>query len=132
MISTIYNYQCKFSLVTDMTEFYKEKLEEIPRIRSFINQIKLTFSLPTDRVKLEVAEGERIYKINLITPDTKKLVFGWFVYLPLKGRIDMYIPDQPEIPYIQWKNKKVSDNTAPMLLQKSGALNAFNKLVNAL
>ena len=115
-----------------MTEFYKEKLEEKPRIRSFINQIKLTFSLPTDRVKLEVAEGERIYKINLITPDTKKLVFGWFVYLPLKGRIDMYIPDQPEIPYIQWKNKKVSDNTAPMLLQKSGALNAFNKLVNAL
>ena len=130
MLSTSYNYSLQFSLVADLGEFFKEKLDEIPKIRSFINQVKLLFSLPTDRVIVEVAEGERVYKISLITPDVQKSTFGWFVYLPLKGRVDMYI--EPGMQYIQWKSKKVIYNNAPYLIQRSGALNSLNKLVNTL
>ena len=132
MLSTSYNYVSQFSLVTDLTEFFKEKLEEIPKLKSFINQIKLMFSLSTDRIKVEVAEGERIYRINIQTPDVKRSTFGWFVYMPLKKRVDMYMAEEPSIPFIQWKDKKISFNNAPYIIQKSGALNTFSKLVNVL
>ena len=132
MLSTIYNYQCKFSLVTDMTEFYKEKLEEIPRIRSFINQIKLTFSLPTDRVILEVAEGERIYRITLLTTDVKRQVFGFMIYVPSNRQLDIYDVSDQDIPLIQFRSKKAVFKNYSHLLDKAGLDTLFLKLSNVL
>ena len=132
MLSTSYLYTTQFSLVTDLTEFFKEKLEEINKIRSFIGQVKIVFSINTDRIRVEVAEGERIYKISMLTPDVRKTVFGWFVYMPLRKRVDMYIAENPGVPYMQWKDKKLSFSNFPYILDKSGALNVFDKLINVL
>ena len=38
-----------------------------------------------------MAGGKKEYKINLLQPNVKKNVFGWFVYIPQKNRLDLYL-----------------------------------------
>ena len=61
MLSVNYNYM-NFSVVSDLSDFYKSKLPEMTKIKALVDNIKLLFNLPADRVIVEVAEGERVYK----------------------------------------------------------------------
>lgn len=130
MLDTSYNIRLNFSIVEDLNSFYKENLPEMPRIRSFVGALKLLFVLPTDRVVVEVAEGERIYKIKLLQPNVKKTVFGWFVYIPQKNRLDLYSAENYLEPVFQWKNKKLAYASLPELFLKAGIEKLFSKVIN--
>lgn len=116
MLSLRYN-ALNFALVTDTADFYRTQLKEVTRIHAIIDSIKMLFHVPGNAIKLFVAEGERVYKIIFYSSSLDKVPLGWFVYLPLEERIDLYDSVQSsEIPYIQWKNKKpVFKNFAGLL-----------------
>lgn len=130
MLSVNYQY-LKFSRVLDLNDFYKSKLPEIIKIRSVIDNIKLLLAVSNNRLILEVAEGERIYKITVLTPDVKKIPYAYFAYIPKDNRFDVFNADS-NIPVIQWKNKKPVFKNYSMLLDKMGLDKLFTKIVNPL
>lgn len=129
MLSVNYN-QVQFSNVIDYNDFYKTKLPEIIKIRSLVDNTKLLFNLPGDRVILQVGQGERIYKLLLLSPDIKKNIIGWIIYLPLESRLDIFLPDNPDIPLLQWKNKQAVHKNYATLLDRAGLDKLFSRLVN--
>jgi len=128
MLNTNYNL-LQFSAVGNLPSFFREKLSEITKIKSIYENTKMLFNLPPDRLKLFVAEGERVYKIIFFTPDIHKYPIGWFVYLPLQSRLDLYEANSPDIPFIQWKNKKPVFKNYSELLSFAGADKLFNRVV---
>lgn len=131
MLSTRYNY-LNFALVQDKTDIYKQALPEMPKVKSLVDNAKLLFSLPPDRVVLLVAEGERVYRINLLMPDVNRALFGWMVYVPENRQLDIYSIDNPTIPLIQYKGKKVAFKNYETILDKAGLDKLFEKLYNIL
>ncbi len=127
-----YNYTSRFSLVEDLAAFWQERLPEIPRIKTLMMNVQLLFNLPSNRVMLEVAEGQRIYKVTFMTPDVEKIPFGWVVYLPQIKQIDLYSVRDAGMPMVQWKNKKIVTKNFDYLFERAGIETIFNKLVNSL
>lgn len=116
-----------FAEVPDMNSFYRERLPEIPKIRSFINTLRLMFSLPPSRIQLLVGQGSRVYKI--IMKDTKKNSFGWFILIPTENRVDLFDYSNPEIPIIQWKNKKAVTKNYDQVLINAGIEKVFDRII---
>ena len=130
MLNTNYNL-LNFALVTNLNDFFKTKLPEIIQIKSIIDNTKILFNLTSNNIQLLCAEGERVYKFIILSPGVNKIPIGWFVYIPGQKRIDLYTPDSPLIPLIQWKNKKpVFKNYMP-ILDRAGLDKLFEKIINA-
>lgn len=129
MLSINYN-NLVFSVVKNKGDFFKNtSLPEVGKIRSMVESIKLLFNLPPDRIGIFVAEGQRVYKITMQTPDIHRAVLGHFTYLPLEGRIDLYTSDNLMIPFIQWKNKKPVFKSYSAFLDRVGLDKMFDKVV---
>jgi len=126
----IYYLSMRFANVTDLADFYRTDLPEMSKLKGIIENIKLLFSLPQDRVVVQVAEGYRVYKITMLTPDVNKLPFAFFVYLPEEKRLDLYNSDNFRLPFIQWKNKKPIFKNYSLLLDKAGIDKMFTKILN--
>lgn len=110
-----------FAQVTDVADFYRGQEREISRIHAIVDSIKMLFHVPGNAIKIFVAEGERVYKIVFYSNSLDKVPLGWFVYLPLEERLDLYDTTlSSEMPYIQWKNKK------PVFKNFAGLLNAVH------
>ena len=110
MLSISYN-EFPFALVENQVDFYMASgtLPEVGKVRSIVDAARLLFKLPPNKIKLYVAEGSRIYKIELYPPQGSfKIPFGWIVYMPKEKRLDMYDAKTPDEPIIQWKNKKLA------------------------
>lgn len=131
MLSTSYNAY-SFAVVQDQADLFKSNLPEIPKLRALIDNSKLLFSLPTNRILLEVAEGKNIYRITMLTPNVNKLPFGYMVYIPGNRQLDIYTPDDPTIPIIQFKGKKVMFSNVSLMLERAGFSRLFEKLSNVL
>lgn len=116
MLSTRYNYS-NFALILDVADFYRGSLKEISKVRSIVDSVKMLFHIPGNAIKLYVAEGERIYKVEFYSSSLDKFPLGWIVYLPLEDRLDLYDSTiSTAMPYVQWKNKKpVFKNFAGLL-----------------
>jgi len=117
----------EFAEVADMNSFYRERLPEIPKIKSFINTLRLMFSLPLDRIQLFVGQGSRVYRI--VMKDNKKNIFGWFVLMPIENRIDLFDYSNPETPLIQWKNKKAVTKNYDQVLINAGIEKVFDRVI---
>lgn len=129
MLSTSYNYM-NFAKVSDLGDLFKSNLPEMTKVKGLLDNSKMLFDLPTSRVDLMVSEGDRVYKIMLLTPDVNKYPFGWIIYLPLQKRLDIYSADSPSMPIIQWKGKKVAFKNYSTILDRAGLDKIFDKLVN--
>lgn len=122
----------EFAKVTNLSNFYKNNLPEMPKVRGLMDNIKIQFSLPQTCIDVYVAEGERVYKFVLLDPSVQKLPIGFFVYLPLERRLDAFVSENPYSPYIQWKNKKIVYKGYPIFLERAGVGDVFGKLTNIL
>ena len=131
MLSTRYNY-LNFATVQDLADLYKQGLPEMPKVKSLVDNAKSLFTLPSSRVVLLVAEGERVYKINLLMPDVNKALFGWLVYVPENRQLDIYTIDNSTVPLIQFKGKKVAFKNYETVLDRAGLDKLFEKLYNIL
>ena len=129
MLSTSYNY-LNFARVKDMNDLFKSNLPEIPKVKSLIDNSCLLFSLPSNKVLLNVAEGERVYRIDLLSLGVNKAIFGILFYVPLNRQLDIYTADDPTIPIIQFKNKKAVWKNFSTLLDRAGLERIFDKLSN--
>jgi hypothetical protein len=67
-----------------------------------------------------------------LNTDVHKTPFGYFVFLPLERRHDAYDYNNPTIPMIQWKGKKIAYNGLSLFLDKAGVSGVFTKLVNVI
>lgn len=121
-----------FAEVSFLASLYKENQPEIPKLKSIIENIKLLFKLPSTCVKVEVAEGERVYKIGLTAPGVHKISIGYFVYLPLERRLDAYSADNLGTPILQWKQKRLAYSGCGGFLDRIGVDSLFSNLVNVL
>lgn len=100
----------EFALVKNLTEFYmtSSELPEVTKVRQVVDASRLLFKLPMPRVKLYVSQGDHIYKVELYSPTgTVKLPFAWVIYIPKERRLDILSIDNPDMPILQWKNKKL-------------------------
>lgn len=126
------NYKLlNFSTVENLNEFYKETLPEILKIKGMIEACKILYSISQSRIILSVAEGERVYRIQLLTSGANKSIFGTLVYLPLDKRLDLY-GYSTEVPIIQWKNKKVVFSNMETLLELAKVDKVFSNIINVL
>lgn len=121
-----------FSRVKDLNDLFKENLPEMKVVKGLFTAMKLCFNLPNDRVLVDVAEGDRIYKYTILTLDIYKYPLGWFVYLPLEKRLDFYSQDSPNLPLIQWKNKKPIWKGYADILDRAGMDKIFQPIINVL
>ena len=128
----IYYQSFSFAQVTNLANLYKENQPEIPKLKLIVENIKLLFKLPGTCVQVDVAEGERIYRISLTLPGVHKISLGYFVYLPSERRLDAYSPDNPGLPLLQWKQKKVMYSGCGGFLDRIGVASLFGNIVNAL
>ena len=128
----IYYQSYNFASVTNLANFYKGSQPEIPKLKLIVENIKLLFKLPGTCVQVEVAEGERVYKITMIAPGVHKIPIGYFVYIPGERRLDAYSMENPGAPLIQWKQKRVVYSGCPALLDRIGISSLFSNLVNIL
>lgn len=131
MLSTRYNY-LSFATVQDQADLYKQGLPEMPKVKALVDNAKSLFTLPSNRVVLLVAEGERVYKINLLMPDVNRALFGWIVYVPENRQLDIYSVDNSAVPLIQFRGKKVAFKNYSTVLDRSGLDKLFEKLYNIL
>lgn len=117
-----------FALVIKQLEFFRETgLVEIVKIKSMVAQIRTIFKLPAKSVRIYVAQGHRVYKLEVL--GDKEIPFAVFVYLPEQQRVDLYDLMTPDTPILQWKNKKaVTKNISP-LLAMSGIEKVFGPII---
>lgn len=130
MLNINYN-QLNFALVTNLNDFFKTKLPEMTQVRSIYDNSKILFNVAGNNIQVMCAEGERIYKFIILSPGVQKMPIGWFIYIPGQKRIDLYTPDSPMIPMIQWKNKKPVFKNYSAFLDRVGFDRLFDKLINA-
>jgi len=127
------NYQFfSFAQVGNLANFYKGGQPEMPKLKQIIENIKLLFKLPSTCISVEVAEGERVYRINVIMPGVKKIPLGYFVYLPNERRLDAYSSDNLMMPLLQWRQKNLIYCGCSSLLERAGISSLFGNLINAL
>lgn len=130
MLNINYN-QLNFALVTNLNDFFKTKLPEMTQVRSIYDNSKILFNIPGNSIQVMCAEGERIYKFIILSPGVQKIPIGWFVYIPGQKRLDLYTPENPMIPMIQWKNKKPAFKNYSTFLDRVGFDKLFDKIINA-
>ncbi len=127
------NYQYySFAQVTNLANFYKGGQPEMPKLKLIVENIKLLFKLPGTCVLVEVAEGERVYKVRMILPGVHKTPLGYFVYIPGERRLDAYSAENPGTPILQWKQRRAVFSGCPSLLERVGISSLFNNLINVL
>ena len=125
------NYQVlNFANVQDLNDFYRGTLPEINKIKALVSTLRLLYSLPPDRVILQVSEGDRVYKV--ILKNEKKGMMGWFIYIPLQKRLDIYSSNDPNIPLIQWKNKKAVTKNYDQILDYAKIDKVFDRILNVI
>ena len=121
-----------FSEVKDNADFFNTKLPEIINIKALYGSIKLSLKIPEGKLVIFCAEGERVYKIVVLSNDIHKYPIGWFVYIPQQKRLDLYTLSSSEIPLIQWKNKKAVFKNYDLLLDMAGLDKVFTNIVNTI
>ena len=127
-LNYLYN---NFAIVENLADFYKNKLPEMPRVKAIVENTKLLFKLPQNCLSVQVAEGQRVYKIVMLENNVQKYPFGYFVYIPQQKRFDVFkIEDQ--LPLLQWKNKKLVYSGCSGLLDRAGVDTLFKKIINVL
>ena len=132
MLPTYYN-ALAFAGVTDLGDFYKTKLPEMDKVKALMNNAKLLFNLPQNKILLQVSQEERIYKYILLSPDVHEFVLGFFVYIPQERRLDLYDgSDGGVLPIIQWKGKKAVWKNYSTLLDMVSFPQLFSRLVNVI
>lgn len=124
----MYYNRLQFSVVDDINDFFRANLPEMPRVKAIYDQAKILFHLSPDQVELLVSQGDRVYKINLLTPE--KYPFGNIVFCPFSKQLDIY-SGESGYPIAQWENKKLAYTGYSMLFQKAEVDKVFSKIVNA-
>ena len=133
MLDYSYSYSYQFAQVEKLSEFYKDssKLQETIKIRAIVDGIRNSFKVPQSKVKLSVAQGARIYKFDISNPkQIKDQIIAAIYYLPELNRVDLYdYMISPDIPLIQWRNKKVVFKNYSMLADMAGYDKLFQPIV---
>lgn len=119
-----------YAKVEDMNDFYRGTLPEIVKIKTLISTLRLIYSLPPDYIELQVSEEGRTYKV--LVKGSRKSILGWFYYIPLQKRLDLYSSDTPDVPLIQWKNKRAITKNYSKILDGAGIDKAFDRLLSIL
>lgn len=129
MLNTNYNYS-QWAMVEDLNDFYKAQLPEIPRVKGIVEACKSMFKIPPKCVTLEVAIGERFYRILASANDIYNTPFCMLVYSPEYKQLDLYDANSSSVPLIQWYERKVAFKSYPLLYDVIGFEKLFSRIVN--
>lgn len=129
MLSLYYN-RLQFSIVEDINDFFRAGLPEIVKVKAIYDQAKILFHLPSDCIELLVSQGDRVYKMNLLTPGANKYPFGNIIFCPFNKQLDIYSAESG-YPVAQWEDKKLKYTGYSLLFQRAEVDKIFSKIVNA-
>ena len=121
-----------YSQITDIQDFYKTKLPEIPNIRGLIGGCSRLFKIPQKNISLAISRNEgkdKIYRLGL--EDSEKGIIGIVYYIPKEKRLDIYDSD-PRIPLMAWKNKRCVWKNYSELLAKLNLEKLFQPIISGL
>lgn len=130
MLPLQYN-MLNFAIVTDISDFFRAQTLASSKLRSVMENAKVLFKIPQNNVQLMAAEGEPIYKLILKKNTLDKFPFAVIVYMPAVGRLDLYNTSlSADVPYIQWKDRKLVFRNYDGLLDYVGIDKLFLSIVN--
>lgn len=75
---------------------------------------------------MEIAEGENIYRYNILSSDYKKQIIGYLIYIPKQRRLDIWTYGEVT-PIIQYKGKTIAFKNYSTFLDKIGLDKLFDR-----
>lgn len=122
-----------FMEISDLQDFYKTNLPEIPKLRTLIGGCSRLFKVHSRNISVAISKTEnsnKVYRLGIYSQD-KTTVLGLIYYIPEEGRIDVY-DSNPRIPLVCWKNKRCVWKNFSELLQRLGLEKIFQPLITGL
>lgn len=112
-------------------EFFKDLtvLGDNTKVKIIYELIKSCLGVGDKNILIETSIEKRVYKFS-VTYRTSAL--GTFFYLPLEERLDIYIPESYNFPFVQFKKKKVVHKSYNVLLDRLGVDKLFERFIKVL
>lgn len=128
MLQDITYLSLKFADIKDPVNYYKTggTMNEMNSLRTLYNNIKLTWGLGNNDLKLAVSETGEVYRFTMTS---RKVIFGFLIYIPKFKRIDIYTSENVNLPIVQYVGRKIVYKTYPLLFTKMGFEKLFEKLI---
>ena len=133
MLQDITYLSLKFADIKDPVNYYKTggTMNEMNSLRTLYNNIKLTWGLGNNDLKLAVSETGEVYRFTMTS---RKVIFGFLIYIPKFKRIDIYTSENytsenVNLPMVQYVGRKIVYKTYPLLFTKMGFEKLFEKLI---
>lgn len=121
-----------FATIIDIDDFFKTKLPEMRTVNAIYKAIRLLYGTTKERLIFECSETDRVYKYTILSNDVHKVPICWFFYIPLHKRLDYYTEESPQLPYLQWQNKKPVFKNYSSALDRAGLDKIFSGIINVL
>lgn len=128
MLQDITYLSLKFADIKDPVNYYKTggTMNEMNSLRTLYNNIKLTWGLGNNDLKLAVSETGEVYRFTMTS---RKVIFGFLIYIPKFKRIDIYTSENVNLPMVQYVGRKIVYKTYPLLFTRMGFEKLFEKLI---
>ena len=121
----------KFAHVKDPTKLFKDdKGPEMVKVKSIYEACKVIFNV-TNTLKLEISETGSIYKFTIVSPDYKRKILGYIVYIPGDRRLDVWETGE-ELPLVQFRVRSIAYRKYSDLLERMGMEKIFSRLITLL
>ena len=118
--------------IGDPMVFFKDinNKNESLKLKSMFESIRSVFNITTS-LKLQVAEGQKVYKYIICTSDYRKTPIGFAIYIPEQRRLDIWNVGEP-LPFVQYKVRTTVFRNYSLLLGQAGLDKLFDRMVSVL
>jgi hypothetical protein len=118
--------------IGDPMVFFKDISDknESLKLKAMFGAIQSVFNVTTS-LKLQVAEGQKVYRYTICTPDYKKAPIGFVTYIPDQRRLDIWNIGE-SLPLVQYKIRSAVFRNYSLLLCQAGFDKMFERMVSVL
>ncbi len=132
MLQPLVYVNFEFAEIKNLGDFLKTNgAKESAKVKSLYENLKNILNLPESRVRINIAQGERIYRLDILGSTVRKEIVGQLFYIPEQKRLDIFDSIMsPTIPFIQFIGKKIMYMNYSPFLGLFGVEQLFKKLTN--
>ena len=112
-------------------EFFKDLtvIGDNIKVKIIYELIKSVLAVGDKNILIETCIEQRVYKFSVTY---QSYALGTFFYLPVESRMDIYVPESYNFPFVQFKKKKVVHKSYNALLDRLGLDRLFERFIKVL
>ena len=112
-------------------EFFKDLtvIGDNIKVKIIYELIKSVLAVGDKNILIETSIEQRVYKFSVTY---QSYALGTFFYLPMESRMDIYVPESYNFPFVQFKKKKVVHKSYNALLDRLGLDRLFERFIKVL